>query len=52
MKRCDVPLKMVLDIVSICIVLHNLCIIMKHGFNVNSIMKAKEQLSKKKVVVI
>ena len=35
MKRCDVPLKMVLNIVSICIVLHNLCITMKDGFKIN-----------------
>ena len=46
MKRCDVPLKMVRDIFSTCIVMHNLCITMKDGFNMNWITKAKEQPQK------
>ena len=35
MKRYDVPLKMILDIFSTRIVIHNLYIIMKDGFNMD-----------------
>jgi hypothetical protein len=47
MKRCDVPLRSVPDLVATCIVLHNLCIIMKHGFNKSWISEAEEQLQRK-----
>ena len=47
MKRYDIPLKMVPDNVSTCIVIHNLCITMKDGFNMDYIIKAKEQLQKR-----
>ena len=33
MKKCDVPLRSVPDLVATCIVLQNLCIIMNDGFN-------------------
>ena len=47
MKRCDVPLRSVPDLVATCIVLHNLCITMNDGFNENWISKAEEQLQRK-----
>ena len=47
MRRCDVPLRMIPDIVSTCIVMHNLCITMKDGFDVDWITEAEEQLQKR-----
>jgi hypothetical protein len=47
MKRCDVPLRTVSDLVATCIVLYNLCITMNDGFNENWISKAEEQITKK-----
>jgi hypothetical protein len=46
MKRYDVPLKNVPDLVATCIVLHNLCITMNDGFNGNWISEAEEQLQR------
>jgi hypothetical protein len=39
-KRVDVPLRLVADIVSTCIVLYNLCIITKDMFDSNWIEEA------------
>ena len=47
MKKCDVPLRSVPDLVATCIVLHNLCITMNDGLNVNRISEAEEQLQRK-----
>ena len=47
MKRCDVPLRSVPDLVATCIVLYNLCITMNDGFNENWISEAEEQLQRK-----
>ena len=46
MKRCDMPLRSVSDLVARCIVLHNLCITMNDGFNENWISEAEEQLQR------
>ena len=35
LKMCDVPLRMVPDIVSTCNVMHNLCITMKNRFDID-----------------
>ena len=45
MKRCDVLLRSVPDLVATCIVLHNLCISMNNGFNENWILE--EQLQRR-----
>jgi hypothetical protein len=47
MKRCDVPLRSVPDLVATCIVLHNLCITMNDGVNENWISEAEEQLQRR-----
>ena len=47
MKRCDVPLRSVTDLIATCIILHNLCITMNDGFNENWILEADEQLQRK-----
>jgi hypothetical protein len=46
-KRADVPLRSMADIVSTCIVLHNLCIIMKDKFYSNWIEEAEAELKKR-----
>jgi hypothetical protein len=45
MKRCDIPLRMVPDIVCTCIVLYNLCITMKDSFDKTWIDEAKSELA-------
>lgn len=47
MKRTDVPLRMVPDLVCTCIVLHNLCIAMKDSFDRNWIDEAEVELAEK-----
>jgi hypothetical protein len=47
MKRCDIPLHMVLDLVRTCIVLHNLCIIMKDSFDKTWIDEVENELAQK-----
>lgn len=47
MKRCDIPLRMVPDVVCTCIVLHNLCITMKDAFDKTWIDEAESELAKK-----
>lgn len=46
-KRADVPLRSVADIVSTCIVLHNLCIITKDKFDATWIDEAEVELKKR-----
>jgi hypothetical protein len=41
MKRFDIPLYMVPDVVCTCIVLHNLCITMKNSFDKTGLMKQR-----------
>jgi hypothetical protein len=45
-KRADVPLRSMADIVSTCIVLHNLCIITKDKFDSNWIKEVEAELKK------
>jgi hypothetical protein len=45
-KRADVPIKSVADIVSTCIILHNLCIITKDKFDSIWIEEAEAELKK------
>ncbi len=47
MKRCDIPLRMVPDVVCTCIVLHNLCITMKDAFDKTWIDEAESELAQK-----
>jgi hypothetical protein len=47
MKRCDIPLRMVPDVVCTCIVLHNLCITMKDSFDKTWIDEAESELAQK-----
>jgi len=47
MKRCDVPFRMIQDIVSTCIVMCNLYIAMSDRFNVDWILEEMEQLQKR-----
>ena len=46
MKRCEVPLRSMPDMVATCIVLHNLCIVNKEGIEEDWIMEAENKLSK------
>jgi hypothetical protein len=46
-KRVDVLLRSMADIVSTCIVLHNLCIIMKDKFYSNLSEEAEAELKKR-----
>ena len=46
-KRADVPLRSIADIVSTCIVLHNLCIITKDKFDTIWIEEAEVELKKR-----
>jgi hypothetical protein len=47
MKRCDIPLRMVPDVVCTCIVLHNLCITMKDFFDKTWIDEVESELAQK-----
>lgn len=47
MKRPNVPLRMIFYIVSSCIILHNICIVMKDGFDNGSVAKIEDKLWKK-----
>ena len=47
MKRVDVPLRMVPNIIASCIVLHNLCIISKDKFDKTRIENAEKELIKR-----
>jgi hypothetical protein len=46
-KRCEVPLRSMPDIVATCIVLQNLCIVNKEGIEEDWIMKAENKLSRR-----
>lgn len=41
------PLRMIFDIVSSCIILHNICIVMKNDFGNGWIVEVKDKLPKK-----
>ena len=47
MKRCEVPLRSMPDIVATCIVLHNLCIMNKEGIEEDWIVEAENKLSRR-----
>jgi hypothetical protein len=47
MKRCEVPLRSMPDIVATCIVLHNLCIVNKEGIEEDWIVEAENKLSRR-----
>lgn len=46
MRRCNVPLRNVPNLVATCIVLRNLCITMKDNFDEDQILEAEEQSQK------
>ena len=45
-KRCEVPLRNMPDIVATCVVLDNLCIVNKEGIEDDWIVEAENKLSK------
>ena len=47
MKRCEVPLRNMPDIVATCVVLHNLCIVNKEGIEEDWIVEAENKLSRR-----
>ena len=47
MKRCEVPLRNMPDIVATCVVLHNLYIVNKESIEEDWIVEAKNKLSRK-----
>jgi hypothetical protein len=47
MKRCEVSLRSIPDIVATCIVLHNLCIVNNEGIEEDWIVEAKNKLSRR-----
>ena len=47
MKRCEVPLRNMPDIVATCIVLHNLCIVNKEDIEEEWIVEAENKLNRR-----
>ena len=47
MKRCEVPLYNMPNIVATCVVLHNLCIVNKEGIEEDWIVEAENKLSRR-----